>query len=407
MTKVMVLGASILQIPLIQQVKKNGYHVVVVSPDKNEPGFKYSDYQVYEDVSNEKEILKHAKKHKIVGITTDQTDIPVRTAAYVAEKMGLPGIGYSTACLFTDKFLMREKCKELGIPTLKYKKVNDLNDAIEFFRTLNEPAIIKPIDNQGSKGISKVNNIKELKLKFNEALFYSKSKSVLIEQFVSGREFVVEGMAFNNKFKNLICGDTHYFKLPNVFSATKRIFPSKAEEELVKRIKRLNEKIITSFGLNQGITHSEFIVADNEIYLIETAARGGGVFISSDLISILTGLNTEEFLVNIATGTLKKLPTIKSINKTCCYIAFFLPVGEVVSIEGVENVIKKSYIHRHNLDYLKVGLKTRPYKDKTGRYYLIISANNHVQLSHRIKEVQTELKIKVKTKSGLKGPIWS
>lgn len=407
MRNFMVLGANTLQIPLIQQVKRSGYNVVVVSPQKDEPGFKYADYSVYIDVSDKENVLKYAEKFQIVGVITDQTDIPVRTAAYVSERMGLPGISYETACLFTDKYLMREKCKELGIPTLQYKKVDNLLDALEFYETLKTDVILKPVDNQGSKGISKVTSKEELEEKFREAIGYSSTKSVLIEQFVTGSEFVVEGIALNYEFNNLICGDTYYFNIPDVFSATRRVFPSTANEELVNRVKNLNEKIIKGFGLKQGITHSEFIIDGNEIYLIETAARGGGVFISSDLISLSTGLNTEEFLVEISTGTIKELPPLKNKGRVCCYVAFFLPVGEIISIKGVVEVKSLPYTHRHSLDNLDVGIQTKPYKDKTARTFIIISADNHDLLNERINYIQKTLEIKVKTSKGIEGPIWS
>ena len=81
----------------------------------------YAD-KIYDlDLRRQDEILEIAQKEKIDGIITDQTDIPVRTMAYVADNMGLPGIGYDTACLFTDKGKMRQKLEELGIPVLPNK----------------------------------------------------------------------------------------------------------------------------------------------------------------------------------------------------------------------------------------------------------------------------------------------
>ena len=121
-------------------------------------------------------------------------------------------------------------------------------------------------------------SVDELIQKFDKAISYSETGTVLIEQYVTGREFVVEGLVFNYEYANLICGDTHYFDIPDVFSATTRIFPSVANAELVQKVRDLNERIITGFGLKQGITHSEFIMDGNDIYLIETAARGGGDF---------------------------------------------------------------------------------------------------------------------------------
>ena len=111
MKRIMILGANILQIPLIEQAIKMGFETIVVSPRPAEPGFRHATYSVYADLRDEEEVLKYAKKYEICGVITDQTDIPVRTAAFVAEKMGLPGIGYDTACLFTDKYRMRERCK--------------------------------------------------------------------------------------------------------------------------------------------------------------------------------------------------------------------------------------------------------------------------------------------------------
>ena len=116
---ILILGANTLQMPLIEKANSMGMNTLVVSPFCDEPGHSISTFSEYFDIADQVEILKIARKYGVCGIITDQTDIPVRTVAYVAEKLGLPGIGYETAKLFTDKFLMREKCKDLGIRTLR------------------------------------------------------------------------------------------------------------------------------------------------------------------------------------------------------------------------------------------------------------------------------------------------
>lgn len=110
----MILGANTLQIPLIETAKKLGFITVVVSPVKSEVGHSIADISEICDIKDEDTLLAYAQRHQISGIITDQTDIAVRSVAYVAEKMGLPGIGYETACLFTDKFRMRENVKNLA-----------------------------------------------------------------------------------------------------------------------------------------------------------------------------------------------------------------------------------------------------------------------------------------------------
>ena len=141
---------------------------------------------------------------------------------------------------------------------------------------------------------------------------FSGEGSVIIEEYVKGKEFVVEGLAVNNKFQNLTCGEYNHFNLPDVFSSALTIFPANVDESIIKKIECLNEQIITGFGLNNGRTHSEFIVDDDgEVYLIETAARGGGTFYFSDIVPLITGINSEEILMKIATNRITNLPKIE------------------------------------------------------------------------------------------------
>lgn len=403
---VMVLGANVLQIPLISKVIEMGFDALVISPDLSEPGHKISTYSEKVDVADREAVLEMAKKYKIAGVITDQTDIPVRTVAYVAEEMGLPGNSYNTACLFTDKYLMREKCKELGVKTVDYKLCSTLNDALLFFEEIDKPIILKPIDNQGSKGVSKVITKQELELKFQEAQNYSLSGKVLVEEYIEGQEFLVEGIAVDYKYENLICGDTIYFSLPDVFSASRREFPSTATEEIVKKVLDVNKKIATGFGIKQGITHGEYILNGEDVILLEIAARGGGVFISSDLINLQTGLRTEEFLVSIATSNVTEFPAISNLKRSSCYVSFFLPQGEVTEISGIKEVCELPYTHRNNFEGLCEGLVIKENKDKTSRFFVIIDAATHAELMKRIDCIKNIIDIKVKNKKGIEGIIW-
>lgn len=403
----MILGASILQIPLIRQAKKMGYAPVVASPFKDDPGIKLAAHAVCADVRDEQIILDHAQKYNIAGIATDQTDLSVTTAAYVAEKMNLPGIGYDVARLFTNKYLMREKCESLGIPTTDYRLVRTPAEALAFFDALKADVIVKPVDNQGSRGISKVSMRDQVKEKFNQALHFSKSKSVLMERYITGREFVLEGMACDGAFCNLAWGNSYYFSTPDTFTPSSRVFPAIADKKTISGILKLNEKVIVGFGLKNGITHSEFIMDGNGgIFLIETAARGGGMFISSDIIPLLSGINTEEFLIHIAAGTLERVPEIKWTGLVCGYIACVLPAGEVISVKGVEEIQSLSYIRGNNMDAIRTGMKTIPFTDKTSRYFAVVVADNHRQFIERVQWVRNTLHVTIKTETGTQGALW-
>lgn len=390
---VMILGANVLQLPLIQRANERGYNTVVVSPVISEPGHKIATYSEQCNVVDEEGVLELARKYNIDGIITDQTDLPVRTISYVANKMGLPGNDYNVACIFTDKFLMREKCKELGIKTLRYKMCQSLEEVVEFFELIGKDIILKPVDNQGSKGVYKISSKEDILAKYDEAIAYSRSKRVLAEEYVVGREFLVEGICLNYEYRNLCCGDTLYFDIPDVFSARRREFPSIAPADLVQKVLDTNARIAKGFGLKQGITHGEYIIDGDDVILIEIAARGGGVFISSDLISLQTGFCTEDYLLDIALGQATGFPEIKKQNQSCCYISFFLPEGTISGIEGIEEIKALPYTYHNNLDSLFVGKTIDKAKDKTGRFFVIVSAKNHEQLMERIAHIQSSIHV--------------
>ena len=383
------------------------YEVLLAAPVISDAFLPYISGKFITDVRDKEAILAYARTMDICGVTTDQTDIAVRSVAYVAEQLGLPGIGYETGCLFTDKSLMRQKMAELGIPLLPNRTVFSPEEALSFYGEIGGDVIIKPLDTQGSRGVQVCRSAAELRDKYAEASRWSSNGAVIVERFATGREFVVEGLAVDYEFRNLCIGDTLYFDLPDAFAAKSRIFPTTADEALAQRVLDLNTRICTGFGLRQGITHSEFIMDGGEIYLIETAARGGGVFISSDLISLSTGLQTEQFLLDIATGRQKGLPKILPQQCVCGYMAFYIPVGEVVRVSGVEEVQSLPYVHRNQMEKLRAGIRNEEgHTDKTSRIALIVSAPDRDTLNERMAHIRSVLQADVKTADGIAPLIW-
>ena len=404
MKKIMIIGAGDFQLPLIKKAAEK-YNVVLVAPAISDEFKKYACSCYYFDVRNKEEILKVAIEEGISGVITDQTDIPVRTVAYIAEKLGLPGIGYETSMIFTDKSLMREKLIEAGLKTIPFVNTDSISEAKTFFTNINAPVIVKPLDTQGSRGVIRVAELSELESAFNEAKSFSSNGYVLVEKYIAGDEFVIEGVTYNYEVLSQICGDTIYFDDKTKFSAKKRIFPSIQSEDIVCKALEFNKKIIKAFGINNGITHGEYIIEDGEIYLIEIAARGGGVFISSDLISAETNLDTEGFLLDIAMGIKPEL-NLYDTKKVAGYRAFYLPEGEVVGIEGIADVLSFPFIRNHQLDKIKLGMKIGKNTNKTSRFAFIIVADNHEQWREYEKLVIDTLKIYCINNGAITSIIW-
>lgn len=406
MNKLMIVGAGIYQVPVIECARQMGIYTVAVSPEGDYPGLKIADKTYNYDVRDKKNILKAAQAEKIDGITTDQTDMAVRSVAYVAEKMHLPGISTSCAEIFTDKFLMQERCAELGLPSIKCKKVRTPEEAADFFEELNAAAIIKPTDNQGSRGVRKINSKEDIERAFSDALKYS-GKDVIMEQFIDGSEVEVNDIVIDGEPHTLMYGDITPFEIPNVFASRTRIYPSNKDASCIKNLLDTDKKIIKGFGAAQGFTHSEYMIdKSGTVYLLEVAIRGGGAYVSSHIMPLQTGIHPEHIIVDMALGRLKELPKFKKnlchSGTLCCY----LPYGKIMSVDGINEVQNFPFVYKEHLDDIKVGEMTKPIADKTARYVTVVHANSREELLECFDKIRTVLNVKVKTSDGVKGPIW-
>ena len=406
MKKIMILGANNFLVPLIKTSKRLGYYTIVASPSINEPGFEFADKKVIVDLRDKDAVLRTASELKINGVITDQAETPVRTQAYVASKLGLPGIGEDKAELFTNKYLMRQRCKEIGIDTIKFKLVDNVEDAIDFYNQTGKTMIMKPIDSAGSRGVVKIENTQTIKDEFGYSKDASKSGKVIIEEFIPGKELLLDGVVFNGIYQTLICGEYIKCNVPGVFSEYMGKYPAEITEEQYKMVDELVKRIIEGFELPWGRTHTEIKINEKGAWLMETAARGGGRYISSGIVPMKTDFDSCEFLLKACVGEITEIPKIRRNNKSCGYVSLFLPKGEVISVEGLQDVIDLPYTYSHNFEDIKVGFKTSEFKDKIEGRFIHLEAENDEQLYSRVEEIKKMIKIQVQTDDGVKGPIW-
>lgn len=406
--KLLVLGAGTFQMPLIAGARKMGIEVITITPDGDYPGIAAADKVYYHDARDQEFALEVGRKEKINGIISDQAEIFVRPSAYVAENLGLPGNTYETACIYTDKALMRKRGRELGLATIESFEVRDLEEALKDLDYFGGSAIIKPVDNCSSRGISRINGRDDLIRAWDEAVSYSGTGEVIIEKFIDGPQFEVDSIALNGEVRPMMYADLKEFSIRDVFSSAARLYPSVADEEVIHRLLDYSNRINEGFGMHMGVSHNEYIMDSKtgEIYLIEGALRGGGTYIGSHIAKLETGLDTAEFLINAALGRIDRIPEFTMNRCHAGYAAFYLPEGEVISTDGTEEVAALSYVDKTKFNDLSVGQHTRSIKDKDQRCAVVLSAESREQLLQRIEEIKSMLQIKVKTEDGIRGPIW-
>jgi len=400
--KIMIVGAGAGQVPIINCCKNHGFYTIVVSPSGPYPGIELADKHIDEDIYNVDKLVYIGKKEIIDYVISDQSDFTVPIVAYVAEKLNLPGNGFEVASTYTFKSKFREFTKQNNIPAPKSCVIdNDLYD----IKGLQFPLVVKPADSQGSRGISKVNDLRDLDKAILEAKRYSKHGKVVVEEYFQGRELVCEGFVLDGVYYNVGFGDRCYFKLKDLFIPSKTIFPSNIDNDVKTRIISNEQKIASKLQPSFGIVHSEYLVNDEgEFIVIESALRGGGVYIASHLIPLSTGVNLTEALFEAMVGNTTKCIEILSSNRNNAaeYLCFYLKEGIVTSVpdltdyQNMENVALAELGNLHLNDIIEKfkhkGMRKGPF---------IISASSIKDIKNTEYKIKENLFIGIDNKNGI------
>lgn len=412
MKKIMILGAGAGQMPFINICKRKGAYVIVVSPEGEYPGIKAAD-RFYECDTREKEqILQIGRKEQIDAVTTDQTDVSVPSAAYVAEQMGLKGIGYQTSLLFTDKYKMYCAAKSAGVHVPPFARAESFGQAAKQLRRIGTPAVIKPCDSSGSRGVHRIDRVEQLEEYFEDSIRYSGTHAVVIEAFIQGREYLVDGFALDGKYRNLDLGIKEYFEKEGTYISKMCMFSSAAliDHPVERQVLRTNQMLVQGLGLDFGITHGEYIYSkeDGRVYLVEIAARGGGVYLSSDLTPKACGIHTNEMLLDyLLDGTVTDLDTLRLERKVSAWRCFACKEGVVKYIRNLEQVQKMEGVDRICLDGVKEGLRVKELTDDTTKYGpILVSANSRNACREILKRVESTLEIATEDQGKIYPVIW-
>lgn len=331
-----VLGGGVWQIPTIQLAKALGHTVLVTDMYDERPGYALADRHETIDIRDLAATLDAARRFGAQGVLCDTTDAGVPTAAYVAEQLGLRGIGYRTAVRFTNKFAMRNAAAGAGIVNPRYAVARSLDQARRAMGAVGFPMAVKPADSQSSRGVTKVRSESGIAAAFAHAASHSQSGEVLLEEWVSGIEITVEGMAYEGiPYALAISGKDHYDALPQV--ASRLVYPPGFDEDLLAAIENTNAAVVRALGLRTGITHAEYIVTSaREIYLVEIAARGGGSRLYTHIAPHVSGVDLPRLYLDWILGGSEPWPAPQAHRRAAVLEFFDFAPGRVASIAGLD-----------------------------------------------------------------------
>jgi biotin carboxylase len=367
-----VLGAGPWQIPTVRLAKEMGYRVLVTDCFPERPAYQIADHHEVADITDFEATLAVARRHHIDGILCDTTDTGVRTAAYVAQQMGLPGMGLDAATNFTHKGRMRLLTRQAGLQVPPFRLARVLDDLTGIPEAFALPLIVKPVDSQSGKGVSLVREAWALGEAFTYALRHTREGTVLVEALVEGQEIIVDGFMHDGQAN--ILGIAKKVPHPRQPTVSLRItyghfFPPPVRA----RIAEVNQLTINALGLRDGVFHAEYMVSGDDVVPIDVAARGGGCMIYTHVLPEVSGVDAHRAMIRLTMG---ESVGVAAMRQRAANIEFIdLPEGTLTAIEGLDACAQQPGVL--GLDFnVKVGSRIGPLLAKDDRPGYILAGGD-------------------------------
>ena len=305
MKRLLMLGGSMQQIPIIKRAKEMGLYVITCDYCPDNPGHKFADEYYNVSTTDLDAVLELAKRLNIDGIVAYASDPAAPTAAYVSEKLGLPGNPYQSVKLLTEKDLFRKFLKEHGLNCPKAQGFTNYEDALASINEFHFPVMVKPVDSSGSKGVVKIYGVDELKDAVAEALSYSRGKRFIIEEFIVKKGYQVSGDGFSVDGKLVFTSygnELYSGKGTREYVALGEFWPSLLTEEQKNKVDDELQRLITALGMKTCAYNIEVILDENDtVYVLELGPRNGGSYIPQ-LIKYATGVDLVDYTIWGALG---------------------------------------------------------------------------------------------------------
>lgn len=346
-----IIGASYLQLPLIEKAKEMGYTTHVFAWAADDVGEKAADVFHPISVIEKEEILSVCQKLDICGICSIASDVAVITVNYVANAMGLLGNSLQSTIKSTNKHMMRNAFEENGDPSPKSMLVD--NDTELSKISMDYPIIVKPTDRSGSRGIYKLESVEGLEDAVKAAIAQSFEHKALVEEYATGQEYSVEHISFDGKHYFLALTQKYTTGAPH-FIETGHLEPAPVSNEILSEVKNIVAHALDTLEIKNGASHSEIKIDDKgNIKIIEIGARMGGDCIGSDLVRYSTGYDFVKMVIQTACGI---APEFKKVCEPCAVESKFIfskeDIEEYEQDKNEGNVLKTVDYHPENIGHI-------------------------------------------------------
>ncbi len=379
MATLLFLGASVSQVPAIRHAAAAGHRVVAVDGDPAAIGFEHADVGVAVDFTDVEAVVAAGREHAVDGVLAISSDRAVVPAAEVAAVLGLPGIGGEVARAMTDKPTMRAGLERAGVPQPRYAVLTATSDVPAASSAVSLPAVLKPADSGGQRGLFMINRLGDVAAHLDEALSFSTTKRAMLEEYIDGIELngilvVRDGEPTLITLSDRLRPGGLAFGVGWIHS-----FPSSLPAATIDRARDVAFAAVRALGLRDGIAFPQLIADGDDVRIVEIAARiAAGQM--ADLVRFGTGVELFDIAIAQALGRPVGDEQVLPVAVRPIAIRFLtarpgvLPLGTVTSVDGIDEVRASPGVLAAGLYFGAGATITRLHVDADRRGYVVATA---------------------------------
>jgi biotin carboxylase len=386
----------------ILRARELGHRVVAVDQTADGPGMLAADIAEPVDFSNVDAVIEVAHRHHVDGVMTVSADRAVPIVAAIADALGLPGIGADVAHAMTHKVVMRRLFADHGVPQPRYAAVHGLHDGRVAAETVGFPAVLKPANSGGQRGLFRIESSDDLDAHLHSALSESPTHEAILEEFTDGLELNGIAVVRDGEVTVLTLSDRLRPEGPGFGVGWIHLYPTTLYGDALAEAERVAVHSVRALGLQNGIAFPQLLAkASGEVFAVEAAARipGGQM---ADVVREGTGIELLDIAILQALGEPVPDALVTPSRSQPLAVRFLtaepgpLPAGTVTRVSGLERVLAFPGVRQAEV-YFTVGEMIRPVRldaDRRG-YVLAIGDTNlealeQAEAAARLLEVEVE-----------------
>jgi biotin carboxylase len=398
---VLFVGAGRHQRRAIARARDLGLRTVAVDRNPDAPGLAEADAARVLDFRDVEAVIEVGRREEVDGVLTVSADRAVPVVAAVAEALSLPGIGNETAHRMTHKVAMRRTLADAGLPQPRFAAARTMHEAHAAAEVVDFPAVLKPADSGGQRGVFQLESIDDIERHLHAALAESPTHEAIIESFEEGLELNGLVVARGGRTQLLTLSDR--LRPPGVGFGVGwiHVYPSTLFGDTLTEAERVAVQAVRALGLHDGIAFPQLIADETgRVTVVEVAARipGGQM---ADLAAHAVGVDLVEIALRQALGEEVPDGLVSARRQQPLAIRFLtaapgpLPTGIVRRVTGLERVLAFPGVVQADV-FLQEGEEVRPVRlDGDRRGYVIAVGETNLEALERAEAACKLLDVEV------------